>query len=106
MAETGVITASLSETVALGLAGLTLLGFGVGALQVMARRSLSLKTLHAKQVGIDPRELFEAGIARRIPELQQHGLAQLRNGRLTPTPFGTCVLAITRLLRWLTRARL
>lgn len=99
------VTVGVWEPVTLALVGVALLALAVAGLRTMARRSVSLRALRAIQAGTDPREPFEAGIATRITEMEQHGLARMRHGLLTLTSSGRRIVSLTRLLRRLTGVR-
>lgn len=78
--------------------GLALLAFGIAGLRTMAVRSVSLHMLRDIRDGIDPRASFEAGVARRVADLDRHGLARLRDDRLEITGLGRCVAGTYRVL--------
>lgn len=85
--------------------GLALLGFGIAGLRTMALRSVSLRMLRAIRDGVEPRAAFEAGMSRRIADLDRHGLVRLQGDRFEITARGRRVARLSRLLCRITGAR-
>ena len=80
------------DTLILVVIGLAALVFGCAGLRTMALRSVSLRMLRAIGDGLDPRASFEAGIERRIADLDRHGWARLQGDQFEITTRGRRVV--------------